>query len=260
MMVGIWALGNHAPSLAEVVVFARSVQVALMVAGMVWLFYLAIEPYVRRLWPHALISWNRLLTGRFTDPRVGRDLLGGVLAGVGIAILLVLTRLAPGWMGGQPQPPLPASVAALSSVRAAGSTILAVQINALVVSISVFFLVFLARWLLKREWAAVGIVLAVMTVVQGLQQGDTMTWMGWFFAATSWLLILLVITRWGLLACVISIVAANTQLVLPLTTDFSTWYWGRGWFGVLLLLALAVYGFSIARERRPTFRDPLLDG
>ena len=43
---------------------------------------LRFEPYVRRHWPHALISWSRMLTGNLRDPLVGRDVLWGVLMGV----------------------------------------------------------------------------------------------------------------------------------------------------------------------------------
>ena len=48
---------------------------------------------VRHRWPHALISWNRLLEGRLGDSLVGRDVLVGVfLAGV-VCILRTSTRL-----------------------------------------------------------------------------------------------------------------------------------------------------------------------
>jgi hypothetical protein len=43
-----------------------------------WTVYVALEPYVRRLWPDALLGWSRLLTGHIRDPRVGRDLLTGI--------------------------------------------------------------------------------------------------------------------------------------------------------------------------------------
>jgi serine/threonine-protein kinase len=46
-----------------------------------WLYYIALEPEVRRTWPHTLISWSRLLAGRLRDPLVGRDVLVGVTAG-----------------------------------------------------------------------------------------------------------------------------------------------------------------------------------
>ena len=47
-----------------------------------WVLYLALEPYVRRYWPQAIISWTRVLGGRWRDPLVGRDVLYGVILGV----------------------------------------------------------------------------------------------------------------------------------------------------------------------------------
>ena len=45
-----------------------------------WLIYIALEPFLRRRWPHRIISWNRLLRGNLRDPLVGRDILIGALA------------------------------------------------------------------------------------------------------------------------------------------------------------------------------------
>ena len=42
--------------------------------------YLALEPFVRRWWPEAMIGWTRLLSGRYNDPIVGRDILIGITA------------------------------------------------------------------------------------------------------------------------------------------------------------------------------------
>ena len=42
---------------------------------------MAVEPFARRTWPKLLISWQRLLNGRFRDPLVGRDVLLGGLVG-----------------------------------------------------------------------------------------------------------------------------------------------------------------------------------
>ena len=55
-----------------------------------WLAYISAEPYVRRWWPEALVSWARLLAGRGRDPLVGRDVLMGVGIGVFSAALLLL--------------------------------------------------------------------------------------------------------------------------------------------------------------------------
>src|SRR5262249_42556826 len=54
---------------------------SLFLAVQVWLAQVAIEPYVRRVWPDALVSWRRLLRGRVRDSLIGRDVLLGILAG-----------------------------------------------------------------------------------------------------------------------------------------------------------------------------------
>jgi len=64
-------------------------------SGLVLLiFYLAMEPYVRRSWPEGLVSWNRLLYGEFRNPMIGRDLLIGMTCGGLILIVQLLVKAA----------------------------------------------------------------------------------------------------------------------------------------------------------------------
>jgi hypothetical protein len=37
--------------------------------------YVALEPWIRRWWPHAMIGWARVVAGRWRDPVVARDVL-----------------------------------------------------------------------------------------------------------------------------------------------------------------------------------------
>ena len=57
---------------------------------MVWLLYLAVEPFVRRRWPQTIVSWSRILGGKLRDPLVGGDILIGVAFGLFWALLLLL--------------------------------------------------------------------------------------------------------------------------------------------------------------------------
>jgi hypothetical protein len=52
----------------------------------VWIYYLALEPYVRRVWPHMLIGLVRVLSGRWRDPAVGREVLVGLVVGCVVAL------------------------------------------------------------------------------------------------------------------------------------------------------------------------------
>ena len=53
----------------------------LFFATELWLFYVALEPYVRRFWPQVMIGWTRRSRAGVRDPLVGRDVLVGVAAG-----------------------------------------------------------------------------------------------------------------------------------------------------------------------------------
>src|SRR5262249_51644519 len=90
---------------AELRLLVMGLACALYWGGLCWLAYLALEPFARRLWPETLISWSRLLAGRFRDPPVGPDLLVRALGGRGYFTMLALARLVPGWA--EEAPPVP---------------------------------------------------------------------------------------------------------------------------------------------------------
>ena len=97
-----WALGaDHAFDVFQEFEMAfRDVGLVLLFSAITWMLYLAIEPYVRRRWPHTLISWTRLLSGRVQDPLIGRDALIGVAAGAVMAVAIALFRRLPAAVGG----------------------------------------------------------------------------------------------------------------------------------------------------------------
>ena len=45
------------------------------------LLYIALEPLVRARWPHSIVTWNRLLAGRWLDAQVGSHILIGATVG-----------------------------------------------------------------------------------------------------------------------------------------------------------------------------------
>ena len=104
-----WAfLTSHVASESELALLLLGASVALFLAGVCWLFYVALEPLIRRRWPDSLIAWTRLLSGRFSDPLVGRVLLAGALLGVFAAIAGgVAAARAPGLRGDAADPALP---------------------------------------------------------------------------------------------------------------------------------------------------------
>jgi hypothetical protein len=84
---------HHVSTFDELTLFLGGVSWAAFPAGLLWMFYMALEPYVRRRWPHSMITWSRLLAGGVSDPLVGGQLLAGVALGIGISICFLLGTL-----------------------------------------------------------------------------------------------------------------------------------------------------------------------
>src|ERR1700675_3613553 len=100
MLLWVWR-GHFVPSLDLFFLFVLAVSTALCISGTTWILYLALEPWVRRRWPQAIISWSRLLSGQFRDPLVGRDILFGTILGA-IWILVFQIRYIPMMRMGAP--------------------------------------------------------------------------------------------------------------------------------------------------------------
>lgn len=78
-----WQLWSY-----EVDVLKTCVANGLLWAGLMWLFYIAVEPTMRSTWPTLTTSWNRLGFLRWHDPQVGWDVLVGCLVAVASVPLL----------------------------------------------------------------------------------------------------------------------------------------------------------------------------
>jgi serine/threonine-protein kinase len=95
-----WVLGgDHVADFSEVGLLLQQISWGLFFSGSVWVIYIALEPHARRLWPDLLISWTRLLAGRYRDPLVGRSILAGGVCFVGFSLVLYLAYLIQGWLG-----------------------------------------------------------------------------------------------------------------------------------------------------------------
>ena len=76
---------------------------ALFNAGLLWLTYLGLEPYVRRYAPDSLLGWTTPDRGHWRDPRVGVDVLVGVCAALAMTLLYASHNLLPP-LAGYPEP------------------------------------------------------------------------------------------------------------------------------------------------------------
>jgi serine/threonine-protein kinase len=225
-------------------------------SSIAWLFYIALEPYLRSIWPRMLISWARLLEGRFRDPLIGRDVLVGCLLGIALALVLQQYALAPGWLGLPPPRPdtinNPANeLAALRGFRIALAQLLTVHWKFLFYSILYVFTLVLLRLILRRTWAAVAMILFAAVIIFNPSTGNP--GMDLVVSAVMSTLTLFVLFRFGLLSAVVGFTLAFAFGGVTLTLDPSAWYFPGSFLLLSAVLGLASYGFYTAAVRRPAF-------
>jgi serine/threonine-protein kinase len=123
---------------------------------------MALEPPMRRRSPGALISWSRLLAGRFTDPLVGRDVMVGALAGLALTVLYALARVAPAWLGRPAMIPIDASVTTLASPWYTAYYMFLDPAVAVAHSLTALFFLYVLHAISGRAWAARLLFLAIL--------------------------------------------------------------------------------------------------
>jgi hypothetical protein len=224
----------------------------------VWLGYIALEPYVRRRLPHTLISWSRLLSGRFRDPMVGRDVLIGTIAGAVLIAFAHLQRLVPAWIGMPPPGPIQFATSTLVSVRHVGYFLLYSIAAYVIAAIALTAGVVITRPIVRSQAVAVAIVFVFLTVAFFAGGGESLTFLI-IFAALSAAALMFVMIRWGLLAMAVMGIVFGWLRFIPMTLDTTAWYAGRSFFVMGLIAALAIFGFFVALAGKPLFGKPLLE-
>jgi hypothetical protein len=241
-------LAHHVPSAVHELTWLLGVSGwSVLWGAFSWLAYISFEPYARRWWPHTLVSWTRVLTGRALDPLVGRDVLVGSCAGVvSAAVVLVQLKAAD-----YESPPifLLSAFDALRSPWAFGGIVVGAFLSALVSSLCGVAILVLFRLMLRTTWIA-SMVLVVLTVpifAVGTSTSDIVV------AVLLVVVGLTVLLRVGLVAHIAMWVVRDFLTWLPLTLDTDAWYFGQSLVVLLLIGALATYGFLVALGGRPAF-------
>jgi serine/threonine-protein kinase len=241
----------------ELGLLQNGIQFALFPAIFIWLFYLALEPYVRRWWPHRMVSWTRLLAGDLRDPLIGRDILAGAAFGVVIVIVIRLWTLTPGWLG-RPRAPSAGRVYTLLSVREMVGEFFFTGVTLMVfLGVACLFGLLLLHIIFRRkDWLAIGVAWLLLTFVSAIGGGSFLLSVG--YAAIFSALLIAVATRFGLLAVTTTLFFVSFFGASPMTTDFSAWYAASTIFALVVTVALVGYAFYIALAGQKVFQGKLL--
>jgi hypothetical protein len=250
-MLLAWLLAaSHTPSFYEVMLVIMAVSWSLFVAGLVWVVYLALEPYARRWWPQTLISWSRLLGGGFRDPLVARDVLLGCAVAIPWTLLYGLQQVVGERSGEMPFLP---DLSVLLGLRHTASTLLLQVVVEVAVPLLIFFLLVGLRALLRNPWVAAAVFIAIMTAPHVLRSETPLLDSAFSVAMLS--IDVFVLVRLGLMAYIAATYMTNILCLLPLTLDPSAWYIGDSIFTLGVLAAIAAWAFRATLAGRSLLRD-----
>jgi serine/threonine-protein kinase len=259
-----WLLGERHVGVftEEVGLFYVWMARAALTAAIAWISYFAMEPYVRRFWPQTMITWSRLLDGRFRDPAVGRDVLVGGMIGILLVLIVQLDVLLPSWFGAPPPVPmLPAAVqdlAALLGLRYKLSILVTTLMTGMSLSLVVLLLMLIMRVVVRPPWLATTLSWLLLTACYAVSAGCDVSF-PWLVGSLIVAITMVLLVRVGLVALIASSFFWFLIVNSPMTANFHAWYWPASSLAVALASALLIYGFLTARAGQWMFWGRLLD-
>ena len=254
VLLAMWLVRAHFAGFGAIFgLFLVALATSIFYGVMIWVVYLAAEPYVRRRWPQCLISWTSVLGGRVRDPIVGRDVLIGSALAACFCLVNVLLNLQD-WRASKP---LFDSLAALEGMRSTLAGILVQVPMGIRGAVFFVFLVFLLRVLLRNQWAA-GLAFALIFGLLGFLQSGS-SWLGFLGSFLLNGMIAPVMLRWGLLASCVGIFLGNLALTDTFTTRAGEWYFGNSLLAPAIVLGLTLWGVWTSLGGRRIFKTDLFD-
>jgi len=224
----------------------------LAVAMNLSIYYIAIEPHVRRIWPETLISWARLWAGGGRDPLVGHSVLVGIAIAVLVAVVWDVQWLSPKWLGHPTPGPLlthDSSAKILEGTASAFGTSLEVAVDLARESLKIFMSLVVWKLVLtpvtRSKAVAAGLTILTFVLVyhpSGMKQDAVLQVLGWLLAVVFVSAYVLILIRLGLLALMVAFVTFGLLGSFPLDPLRAGWFSGSTWLVLAIVLAGTFYG------------------
>jgi len=249
-LINLLIVQHRPPAFREILAEGGGLAPAAFAAVEFWFFYLAVEPYARRVYPQSLISWTRILRGQPADPLVGRHILIAMLVGscsilcTAIVVTLLHSGLLDahpiafygrtgGYLGGWPV------MAALTADTFTTSLILGA---ATMLPLVMGELVFGRRWVGYLMLAAALVALNIT----GLRSNTLDAVIGIVIA----MIPALAIPSGGLLALVAAYATIFLGQMLPVGADWTHWFSSPVLLPAAILAALIIFAARAASAGR----------
>jgi Protein kinase domain len=229
---------------------------ASLTAALLALLYLAVEPHIRRLRPEMLVTWSRLVAGRWRDAMLGRDLVVGAACGMVLTLITFAHYYLPGWLGWPMFSPPLSRFAALEGGGGAFAAVLEMAAASLQNAMLGGVGLMLAHLVVRRMPAAFALATVFFAFLASQGQIETGA-LALDFAIGALLVgtILYTLVRFGFVAGFFAFLVHFLTLDFPTTLDPAHRYFGGSAAVVALIVASLVAGFvlatSPARAKRP---------
>ena len=247
---------DHRPDLVdELAVVVPQIGESLFRGALMFLLYIALEPYIRRRWPDTLIASTRLLAGRYRDPMVGRDLLIGIAAGAAHASIAVTSWFILERFFGEPASLMTGRLHALLGTRFAVGVIP----RAVASGISQAFLwvsVMVLFSMLLRKRLRATLALGALTLTGFFLAAPTMKLLPFGFVIS--VLLTFIAARYGLLAFAATQGTFALLFMNPAPVDGS-WATPLALIPIVFVLAAAAFAFKTSLGSQSAWSARLLE-
>jgi serine/threonine-protein kinase len=222
------------------------------------MMYMAVEPWTRRLWPHVMITWARVLAGRWRDPVVGRDVLITVACVTSNYAFLRIAQLVA--IGGGAAPYTPAAqgtfglvVDNFASVGVMAANLTLPFYSGLGVALGLFLMLFALNAALRKKWLAV--IIALVLWFAGNPTTLLSGWMSTLQWALEFAFLVFLTLRFGVFA---SALFSSLSMLISgsmFTGDFSAWYGRTSLVATLIISIFTIFAFRTSIGRQPILRS-----
>jgi predicted Ser/Thr protein kinase len=248
--MALWLCRSHlVPGMDSFGLFVIAVSTALFVSGMAWVLYLAIEPYVRRFWPHSIISWSRLVAGNLRDPLVGRDILFGVMLGTTWLLIFKITQVI--LMREGVSPDMAQTDYLIGGRQALGAWWTQIPVSVLA-TLEFFFVLLGLKVVLRRDWLAAATFVGIFVCAKVL--GSTHLAVQLPSTILIYSIAVIIVVRFGLIPLACAVFTVDLLGNVPFSADFSAWYATTAAAILLSVVALAGWGFYNALGDAPLWK------
>jgi hypothetical protein len=256
-------LGGSDPALRVLeLINGRAVGHCLIHAIESWMYYLAIEPYVRRVWPRMLIGLVRTFSGRWHDPAVGREVLIGLATGCALVVVLTVVATAQWRITADDAQHLvhPNTLRMILSPGHYVSNRAHVIAWSVLDGMSYLGVVVLIRLLARRALTSAVVGVAVLGLLEFSYYGTFIGgswWAAIAYAVGMGTCLVWLYTRVGVLAAMVFLFIKHSAGLFMIAFDAWSAPYLVSWLAILL--ALAAYGFWVSLAGQPLFKDMLAE-